>query len=201
MQSHWWHSQSLMSLELQLLPKSGSNPAALGGLCANTGGAHLIPSDGNRPLAPRTYRGKEAIKISSCKVFHSSITDGLEGGGGNTESSCGWLELRNSCSFAVGLHHLSCTSFSFDLLRDVNFTYVAALNVISLCYYFCNWGWKDFNIRHCICLSDQILIALVLRKKKMRVWVTAFTTPFLTSCKTHIFYSKCYSKNRMKYVG
>lgn len=138
--------------------------------------------------APRTYRGKEAIKISSYKVFHSSITDGLEGGSGNTESSCGWLELRNSCSFAVGLHHLSHTSFSFDLLRDVNFTYVAALNVISLCYYFCNWGWKDFNIRHCICLSDQILIALVLRKKKMRVWVTAFTTPFLTSCKTHIFY-------------
>lgn len=74
----------------------------------------LIPSAQEQilasPLHPYTCRGKEAVKILSCKVFHSSICCCISLMGlreaVETLRRCGWVELRNSCYLAAGVLHL-----------------------------------------------------------------------------------------------
>lgn len=48
------------------------------------------------------------------------------------------LNLEIAVTLQLDCTTFSPTSFSFDLLGDVNFMYIAVVSVISLWYYFCN---------------------------------------------------------------
>lgn len=134
----------LLSLE-QLLPKSGPNPAVLGFVCKYRWSSFHPITLGNIPgltTAPiLTHRGKEAVKILSCKVLHSSICCcvtliGLRGVVETLREAVVDLNLEIAVTLQLDCTTLSPTSFSFDLPVDV--MYIAAGSVISLWYYFCN---------------------------------------------------------------
>lgn len=83
----------LLSVELQLFPKPGSNPAVLG---ANTDGADPIspgtdPGLTTAPLYMQGKGGRKNLELQSVPQQHLLLyfTDGLEGGSGNTETL--WL--------------------------------------------------------------------------------------------------------------